>query len=161
MKLIRGVIACLVLSVSSRAVLALPQHDDASMNHRGDHVMGFDHDKTTHHFALTKNGGVIQVQANDASDLASRDHIRTHLQHIAKAFAAGDFDDPMEVHAQVAPGVPVMKESKTKISYRYDSIDRGGKVVIRSDDVEAVKAVHEYLRFQIQEHKTGDPLTVQ
>ena len=101
------------------------------------------------------------MQANDVSDAVSRDHIRMHLQHIAKAFAAGDFDDPMEVHAQVPPGVPVMKESKTKVSYRYEPIDRGGKVVIESNNAEAVKAVHEYLRFQIQEHKTGDPLTVQ
>jgi hypothetical protein len=67
----------------------------------------------------------------------------------------------MEVHARVPPGVPVMKESNTKISYRYESIDRGGKVVIQTDDADAVKAVHEYLRFQIEEHKTGDPLTVQ
>jgi hypothetical protein len=142
-------------------VFASPQHDDAAMNNRGDHVMGFDHDKTTHHFALTKSGGSIQVQANDSSDSASRDHIRMHLQHIAKAFAAGDFEDPMEVHSQVPPGVPVMKNSKTKISYRYESIERGGKVVIQTDDEDVVKAVHEYLRFQIEEHKTGDPTTVQ
>jgi hypothetical protein len=84
-----------------------------------------------------------------------------HLQHIAKAFASGDFEDPMEVHSQVPPGVPVMKNSKTKISYRYESIERGGKVVIQTDDEDVVKAVHEYLRFQIEEHKTGDPTTVQ
>jgi hypothetical protein len=123
--------------------------------------MGFDHDKTTHDFAMTKSGGTIQVQANDPSDSTSRDHIRMHLGRIAKAFAAGDFEDPMEVHAQVPPRVAVMKNSKTKISYRYESIERGGKVVILTDDADAVKAVHDYLRFQIQEHKTGDPLTVQ
>lgn len=136
------------------------QQADPAMNHRGDHVMGFNHEKTTHHFFLTKEGGAIQVQANDAADSESRDHIRMHLQHIAKAFAAGDFEDPMEVHAQVPPGVAVMKERKEKIRYRYESIERGAKVVIRSDDDEAVEALHEYLRFQIEEHKTGDTLTV-
>lgn len=142
-------------------VFGRPQQADPAMNHRGDHVMGFSHDKTTHHFLLTKDGGVIQVQANEAADAESRDHIRMHLQHIAKAFASGDFEDPMEVHAQLPPGVPVMKERKEKISYRFQSIERGGKVVIRSYDGEAVKALHEYLKFQIEEHKTGDPLTVQ
>jgi hypothetical protein len=100
------VTTCLFLSPC--AAVAAQQHDNTAMNSRGDHVMGFDQDKTTHHFTLTKTGGVIQVQANDPSDTASRDHIRMHLQHISKAFAEGDFTDPHEVHAGVPPGVPVM-----------------------------------------------------
>lgn len=148
-------LAMIIWAVAGRA-----QQADPAMNDRGDHVMGFSHEKTTHHFFLTKDGGLIQVQANDAADPESRDHIRMHLQHIAKAFAAGDFEDPMEVHAQVPPGVAVMKERKEKIRYRYEAIERGAKVVIRSDDDEAVEALHEYLRFQIEEHKTGDTLTV-
>jgi hypothetical protein len=49
------------------------------------------------------------VRANDATDSESRDHIRMHLQHISKSFAAGDFEDPTEVHAEEPSGVPVMK----------------------------------------------------
>jgi hypothetical protein len=143
------------------AAVAVQQHDNTAMNSRGDHVMGFDQNKTTHHFTLTKTGGVIQVQANDPSDTASRDHIRMHLQHISKAFAEGDFTDPHEVHAEVPPGVPVMKDRKDKISYRFESIANGGKVVISTEDPKALKAIHEYLRYQIREHKTGDPLEVQ
>jgi hypothetical protein len=30
---------------------------DEKMNERGDHVMGFDHTKTTHHFRLLSDGG--------------------------------------------------------------------------------------------------------
>src|SRR5580700_3024182 len=102
-----GTIALYLLLLSAaRAVVAAPQHDDSAMNARGDHVMGFDHEKTTHHFTLTKTGGVIQVTANDPSDSTSRDHIRMHLQHISNAFAAGDFTDPHEVHAEDPPGVP-------------------------------------------------------
>jgi hypothetical protein len=130
------------------------------MNSRGDHVMGFDHDKTTHHFTLTKTGGTIQVTANDRADSASRDHIRMHLQHISKAFAEGDFTDPHEVHAEVPPGVPVMKERKDKLSYRYESIANGGRVVITTEDSNALEAVHEYLQYQIREHKTGDSVAV-
>lgn len=140
---------------------ARAQRPDPAMNHRGDQVMGFSHEKTTHHFFLTKDGGTIQVQANDPNDSASLGHIRMHLDHIAKSFAAGDFDDPMETHAQVPPGVPVMKKRKGKITYRFEQIDNGGKVVIHSDDRGAVAAVHEFLQFQIREHKTGDPLEVQ
>jgi hypothetical protein len=123
--------ACLVVAVLAHSTAAAPQHDDSAMNNRGDHVMGFDHEKTVHHFVLTKTGGTIQVTANDTSDSASREHTRMHLRHISKAFAEGDFTDPHEVHAEVPPGVPVMKERKDKISYRYGPIANGGRVVIR------------------------------
>jgi hypothetical protein len=136
------------------------QSTDNSLNTRGEHVMGFSQDKTSHHFELTKTGGTIQVTVKDAADVAIRDHIRVHLQHIAKSFAAGDFEDPMEVHAEVPPGVPVMKERKAKISYRYESIEQGGRVVIGTQDPEALGGVHDYLRYQIREHKTGDSLEV-
>jgi hypothetical protein len=122
--------------------------------------MGFGHDKTTHHFELTKTGGIIQVRANDSSDSESRDHIRMHLQHISKSFAAGDFKDPMDVHAEEPPGVPVMQKLKSKITYRYEAIDRGGRVLIQTKDSDALEAVHEYLQYQIREHKTGDSTEV-
>lgn len=50
-------------------------------------------------FFLKANGGVIEVAANDSADVASRDEISMHLQHIAQAFQSGDFDIPMFVHA--------------------------------------------------------------
>jgi hypothetical protein len=154
------VTSCLLLFSSMWPVRAAPQHDDSPVDSRGDHVMGFDHDKTTHHFVLTKTGGIIQVTANDSSDSASRDHIRMHLQHISKAFSGGDFTDPHEVHAEDPPGVPVMKERKDKISYRFESIANGARVVVTTEDAKALEAVHEYLRYQIREHKTGDPAAV-
>jgi hypothetical protein len=151
---------CIVLVSLPRTILAFPQHDDAALNSRGDHVMGFGQDKTTHHFELTKTGGMIQVRVNDSTDSKTCDHIRMHLQHISKSFAAGDFEDPMEVHAETPPGVPVMKNLKSKITYRYESIERGARVVIQTQDADALKAVHDYLEYQIREHKTGDPIEV-
>lgn len=38
-----------------------PEQQHAAMMKRGDAGMGFPHDRTTHHFFLLKNGGVIQV----------------------------------------------------------------------------------------------------
>ena len=60
---------------------------DEKMNERGDHVMGFDHTKTTHHFLLLPDGGAIEVGANSSQDKETRDQIRMHLGHIAKMFA--------------------------------------------------------------------------
>jgi hypothetical protein len=133
------------------------QHDH-DLEHRGDQGMGFAQDKTTHHFLLSKAGGAIQVTANSAEDKTSVGQIRMHLQHITRAFQSGDFNIPMFVHDQTPPGVPVMTKLKSQIRYKYEELDNGGRVVISSDNPEAVSAVHAFLRFQITEHKTGDSL---
>jgi hypothetical protein len=128
------------------------------MNERGDHAMGFDHLKTTHHFILTSEGGSIQVEANDESDKVSRDQIRMHLRHIATMFSEGNFAVPMLVHDETPPGTEVMRQLKNEISYRYEEIERGASVRISTKSPEALAAVHEFLRYQIKEHQTGDPL---
>jgi hypothetical protein len=130
------------------------------MNERGDKGMGFSQEKTTHHFYLTKTGGIIQVEANDPKDTVSREQIRQHLKHIAMMFAEGNFDIPMFVHDQVPPGVPVMKQLKAEIKYEYEETERGARVRISTSNKEAISAINEFLTFQIKEHQTGDTLEV-
>ena len=132
----------------------------SGVNQRGDHVMGFSHDKTTHHFRLYSDGGTIEVDANDPKDTQSRDQIQMHLGHIAKMFAAGDFKAPMLIHDRVPPGVPVMQELKSEIAYEFSKTERGGKVRITTKNPDALKAVYEFLRFQIADHHTGDSTRV-
>jgi hypothetical protein len=130
------------------------------MEHRGNQGMGFDQQKTTHHFRLRKDGGAIQVTAKSADDKTSKEEIQMHLRHIARAFQSGDFNIPMFVHDQTPPGVVTMTRFKEQIHYRYDSTENGGRVVISSPNAEAVAAIHEFLKFQIKEHQTGDALEV-
>jgi hypothetical protein len=133
---------------------------DAEMKERGAKAMGFDQETTTHHFRLTRSGGEIEVAANNAGDTAGRDAIRAHLKEIAGAFAKGDFEKPFVTHAEVPPGTETMKQLAGKIRYSFTPIDRGGVVRIATDDDAARAAVHEFLRYQITEHATGDPLTI-
>src|SRR6266700_5467072 len=146
-----------------------PMHEKhASKNHdanhemhmRGDQGMGFAQDKTTHHFLLRRDGGAIQVLANSADDKSSIAQIQKHFQHISQAFQSGDFNIPMFVHDQTPPGMPVMIKLKDQIRYRYEPTKTGARVVISSENADAVEALHQFLRFQIQEHKTGDELEV-
>src|ERR1044072_3451183 len=102
-----------------------PKTSDEQMNKRGDHVMGFDHTKTTHHFLLQELGGSIEVTANSSDDVESRDQIRMHLKNIAMMFAEGNFDAPILIHDQTPPGVPVMQKLKGEINYNFEEIDRG------------------------------------
>lgn len=140
--------------VSGQTDHARDQH--AEMNSRGDHVMGFSHEKTTHHFRLYLDGGSIEVQANDPQDTATRDQIQMHLSHIARMFAEGNFRAPMLIHDQIPPGVPTLERLKAVVSYEFDKTDRGGRVRIITSNPEALNAVHEFLRFQISDHQTGD-----
>jgi hypothetical protein len=130
------------------------------MNERGEKGMGFSQTATTHHFFLNANGGVIQVEAKDCADATNRNEIRMHLRHIAKAFQNGDFDIPMFVHDTVPPGVPEMKRLQNNIQYSFEETPNGGRIVIFSANKEALEAIHRFLRFQVEEHKTDDPMGV-
>ncbi len=141
----------------SKPFAAVNSQDHATgVQERGDHVMGFPHDKATHHFILYPDGGAIVVEANSATDTATRDQIRMHLGHIAQMFAQGDFQAPMLIHDQVPPGVPTLQRLKKDISYRFEEMDRGGRVRITTKNNEALAAVYEFLRFQISDHHTKD-----
>ena len=146
-------------SLGASAALAQDCHH-AKVAERGDHVMGFDHAKTSHHFLLSPAGGSIEVSANDPADTASRDAIRGHLEHIASMFSEGNFDAPMLIHDQVPPGVPAMKRKKALIAWKFEETETGGRVRITSKDAEALAAIHEFLRFQIEDHQTGDPTEI-
>jgi hypothetical protein len=133
----------------------------AAMKKRGAAAMGFSQDKTTHHFRLTATGGFIQVEVNDSSDAINRDVIRTHPQTIAEEFVAGNFGKPFATHDEVPPGVRRMQRKKSAIFYQFESIESGGRVRITTKSTDVVRAVHDFLRYQIAKHATGDPPTVQ
>jgi len=159
-------ILLLALSVASQSTQnrkpeECPMHAaHTQMNERGEKGMGFSQTTTTHHFLLKSNGGVIQVEANDSADTTNRNEVRMHLGHISKAFQSGDFDIPMFVHDTVPPGVPEMKRLRKDIQYSFEETPNGGRVVISSANKEAIEAIHRFLRFQIEEHKTGDQMDV-
>jgi len=73
-------------------------------------------------------------------------------------FANGDFSIPMLVHDQTPPGADEMKARRDKMTFSFESLPAGGRVAIKTTDGRAREALHEFLRFQIREHKTGDPL---
>lgn len=139
------------------------QHSQASaagpeLDARGDRVMGFDHQRTAHHFLLTPEGGAIEVAVADVSDGASRDAIRHHLGQVAEAFARGDFAMPAAIHARVLPGVETLRRLKEAITYRFEETEGGGRVRIATGNPEAREAIRAFLRAQIEDHRTGDPL---
>ncbi|HYS55211.1 MAG TPA: hypothetical protein VER58_15750 [Thermoanaerobaculia bacterium] len=125
--------------------MACPDH--------ADHAMGFSQATSKHTFRLYSDGGAIEVRGDDAATVKA---IRAHLQMIAREFAAGDFAHPEAVHDQKPDGAATMKKLRRDINYEYAEIDSGGRVRITTKNRRALDAIHQFLRFQIREHKTGD-----
>ena len=149
---------CVITPAAAAVTAAQHQHSATDRAHQ---VMGFDQHRTTHHFYLFSDGGAIEVSVKDSSDATNRDAIRAHLPHIASMFGTGDFEAPMLVHdTRNVPGTAVMAARKATIRYRYLETPTGGRVDIQTADPEALAAVHAFLKFQITDHKTGDPLTI-
>ena len=137
---------------------AASHHEE--LDARGDQHMGFRQDATTHHFLLAGDGGAVQVTAKDPADAATVAQVRGHLRQIAAAFAAGDFSIPEAVHAAVPPGSREMAAAGEAIAYAFEEIPDGARVRMTARTEQAREAVHEFLRFQIADHGTGDPTTV-
>jgi hypothetical protein len=129
----------------------------AQMKEHGNAAMGFDQDKATHHFFLTPGGGSIQVTANDPADDTTIGQVRAHLQEIAASFTQGDFTKPLMTHDELPPGVTTMRRRADEITYTYEPLEGGGRVRIATANADALDAVHDFLRYQIREHETGDP----
>ncbi len=137
-------------------------HAFDEMNKRGEDPrgMGFSQTETVHHFLLAKTGGEIHVEVRNAQDVQTIATVRKHLQTIAASFTAGNFAIPAFVHGKDPDGIETMQKLKEKIRYQYEELPSGGRVVIRTGDKKGLQAIHAFLRFQITEHRTGDPLSL-
>src|SRR5215470_15603348 len=143
------ILTALVIVAVSVIASQQPQQQPGSLDERGAHVMGFDQQKTTHHFYLYPDGGAIEVSANDPNDTTNLAAARGHLPHIAKMFGDGDFSAPVLVHATNVPGTAELATFKDRLSYRYEETARGGRVNIVTTDPDALAALYRFLRFQI------------
>lgn len=150
-----------ILWTALLVLLPLGQDHHQAMNDRGAKAMGFDQEKTVHHFLLFADGGAIDVAVRSSTDTGNRDAIRSHLGHIAMMFGSGDFNVPMLVHdTQDLPGVAVLSERTSVVRYQYKDTPDGGRIDIVTRDPEALAALHAFLTYQIREHRTGDRETV-
>lgn len=127
----------------------------SALQRRGRTAMGVDQYTSAHHFVVLENGGRIELQ-RDVDDSAGIQQIRHHLRSVARSFAAGDFTTPGFVHDRVVPGTAVMAARRALIRYDVLDLPRGGAIRITTSDDQALRAVHEFLRFQASDHRTGD-----
>ena len=129
------------------------------MNQRGAKTMGFNQTRTTHHFRSFETGGAIEVTIKDPADIADLDAVRNHLGEIAREFTNGDFNVPATTHAEMPSGASAMRRLRDRIKYQYEEFPNGARVRITTADPEALHAIHEFLSYQVKEHRTSDATT--
>jgi hypothetical protein len=126
-----------------------------AMETRHGEAVGDDPMALAHQFVSTEDGGDIILERSVHDDLGIN-QIRAHLLLISRSFARGDFTTPGFVHDKPVPGTDVMSERSSQISYTVEDTEHGGIVHIRTNDPEALKAVHAFIEFQIAEHHTHE-----
>lgn len=121
---------------------------------RGQQAMGVDQYTSTHVFDALADGGRIGLQRN-VDDPAGIDEIRRHIARIGEAFASGDFSTPRFVHLREVPGTAVMAAKKDLIDYVYRDLLRGAELRLVTNDPEALRAIHDFMAFQREQHRAG------
>jgi hypothetical protein len=119
-------------------------------------TFGMGHESSHHNFRLFKDGGAIELRTNDPNDTAMIDVIRKHLREINASFVKSDFSTPGFVHGHAPDGVAEMKRLSRQIRYRYEDVDSGGRIRMIATDPKALAAIHDFMKFQVTEHRTDD-----
>jgi hypothetical protein len=125
----------------------------AQVQTRGHMAMGVDQYTSTHHFEPLPDGGRITL-VRDSDDPAGITQIRAHMAEIGAAFRQGDFTVPGFVHDRAVPGTATMAARRSRISYIADTVPHGGSLRIHSTDSIAISAIHQFLAFQRQDHRS-------
>lgn len=124
----------------------------ATVRARGQQVMPFRLDRTTHVFDKTKTGGIESVVAKTAADGEQVPLIRAHLRKEQRLFSRGDFQDPMAIHGMRMPGIDLLQRDAAQIKIAYRDIARGGQLGYMTSDARLQQALHQWFDAQLMDH---------
>ncbi|MFE9677181.1 aspartate carbamoyltransferase [Streptomyces sp. NPDC006259] len=143
-------------ALTAVVLIGSPQQDgddrQETVAERGQSVMPFDLEQTTHRFTPTETGGVQDVVADQADDTKQIGLIRTHLQQEATAFGRGDFGDPAQIHGDSMPGLKGLQEGYERIEVRYRERPDGATLTYATDEPALVDALHDWFQAQLSDH---------
>jgi hypothetical protein len=135
------------------ACTATPTQTDrqAEVAEKGETVMPFDLERTTHVFEKIENGGLQQVLADDG-DSEQIALIRAHLQEEATRFQAGDFHDPAMIHGENMAGLHELVTGADQMTIEYSELPNGAQILYTTEKADLVDAIHEWFAAQVADH---------
>ena len=150
-----------VLIVASLAWSQTPLTGDSDINIRFSKSLGTDANRIFQHYYLVKNGGVIEFTAKDPADNTSIAAVQKYLETQKDLFEKGKNEGDTEVHGKTADGMPVLKKLRNEITFFAVKNEEGAVLRMFSTNEQARQAIQDFIKFQINEHKTGDPLVAE
>jgi hypothetical protein len=119
---------------------------------RGQEVMPFDLEATTHRFLPTDDGLREEVTADQPGDTGQVTLIRQHLAEEATRFRAGDYGDPASIHGQAMPGLADLAGGADRIDITYTDLPAGAALTFHTTDPDLVRALHTWGEAQTSDH---------
>jgi hypothetical protein len=129
------------------------EQQQAGVAGRGQDVMPFSLPATTHIFTKSAAGGVQQVVARKATDVAQVKLVRQHLRQIRQQFLQGDFSGPAHIHGHDMPGLAELKAARPgEIAIAYGDVEGGGQLAYSTSQPALVAALHRWFDAQLSDH---------
>ncbi len=151
----------LLSSLTSIAWSQSPASREIELNSRFSKALGVDANKIVQHYYLVKNGGVIEFAAKDSSDNAAISAVQKYFETQKDLFEKGRNDADADVHGKIPDGMLILKKLRNEITFFAVKNEDGGALRMFSTNDQARQAIQDFLKFQINEHKTGDPLVAE
>lgn len=123
-------------------------------------AMGVSLDKVTVHFYLVKNGGVMELLAKDPGDNSTVEALQKYLQNQKDLWEKGKETAVTDVHLRAPESAATMRRLRNDITFYAAKMDNGGVLRMFSINDQARTAIQDYMKFEIAEHNTGDPTTL-
>ncbi len=143
----------LFMTASAQAVEIASEARLDEVTKRGEHVMPFSLEQTTHVFSKTEKGGLQQVIVKDSSNAEQINLIREHLTKIYQEFIQGDFSDPTKVHGEDMPGLAELKTATPgQIKIVYKELLNGAEIDYSTDEMKLIEAIHKWFDAQLRDH---------
>jgi hypothetical protein len=159
----RSMFLCMA-SLLSLSVLGIAQEPpkpyvDPALLSRATKVSGFDSDRVTRHFYVLKNGGAVEITAKDPNDEATIKAIQAQLKKESDQLTKGSFETFTNIYGKAPENAPQLKKLRDDITYAMVPQENGGVLRMLTVNPTAKSAIHDTLRFQIDQWKSGDPTT--
>lgn len=150
-KQLKVCLLALIIIVVATACSTTSPDRQAEIATRGEAVMPFDLERSTHIFEKLDNGGLQQVVADD-NDSEQIRLIREHLTEEASRFQEGDFHDPAMIHGEDMAGLHELTTNADSLTITYSEIDGGAQLLYIADAPPLVTALHQWFDQQVSDH---------
>jgi hypothetical protein len=159
--IIRAVMTLMMLTIASSAQEPPRPYVDPAFLNRVSKVSGFDSERVVRHFYLLKNGGAIEVAAKDPNDETTVKAVQAYLKKESDLLAKGNFENVNAIYGKLPDGTPQLKKMRDTVTFAAVPEENGGVLRLLTVNPQAKSAIHDYLRYQIDQFKTGDPTAPQ